>query len=408
MSDLSPYRGGKRLLVAAWGIGAAGLLATGLLALLRPRQAGFSYLVAYVYWVGIAVAALALLMAFHAAGARWVVVLRRTLEAMAVAVLPLALLFLPITFAARGLFLWAAPGHGGEHASAASSAWYLNLPFFLGRALAYFVLWGAVALGLFGWSVRQDATGDAALTARQRRLAAGGLPAVGFAMTFAAYDWLMAPNPHYHSQIIGLHWFAGSIIGVFALLILSGALATGPDSFGRRLNADHFHSLGKLLLAFVAFWAWMAYSQFMLLWAGDLPERIPFLLVRSRGGWGVIGAMLIAGQFLLPFFALLSRRLKRVPRALAAVGVWALAMHYFDVYWLLMPAANEAAPTPWFTDLTAFLGVGGVAVGSAIWAVRGRFAVPVKDPFLADSLRYRPDPSLPGSQGPSASADPGR
>lgn len=393
MIDLSPFRGGRRLMLAAAAAGALGLLLTGALALWRPRQAGASYLVSFTYWSGIAVAALAMLMTFHAAHSRWPVALRRPLEAMSLTIVPLGALFLPAAFAMRGLFGWVSPSPDLDPSLLAKlrfRGWYLNLPFFYGRAVAYFVVWGAVAWLLFRWSVAQDADGAVEHTGRQRRLSAGALPAVGFAMTFAAYDWIMSPALDFHSQILGLYWFAGSVVSVFALLAVVCALAQGPDSFGRLLNANHFHSLGKLLLAFVAFWAWMAFSQFMLIWIANLPDQISFFVVRVHGGWGWIGGLLIVGQFVLPFLALLSRDLKRRPRLLATVGIWNLAVHYFDVYWLLAPTFDAGEPRPALTDLTSFVGIGGVAVASAIFLIRGRFSVPIRDPHLEESLRYAP------------------
>jgi hypothetical protein len=387
------YRGGKPLLLASAVLGALGLLLTGVGALLRPRQAGFSYLVSFAYWSGLAVAALALLQSFHAAHARWPVALRRALEVMALTIVPLAVLFVPIALGLQGVFSWTSPPTDLPKEmleKIAFRTWYLNVPFFLLRAVLYFGIWGLVALFLYRWSVRQDESGDPQLTVKQRRLAAGALPAVGLAMTFAAYDWLMSPSLTFRSEILGLYWFGGSVVGVLALLVLAGTLMDGPDSFGRLLNRDHFHSLGKLMLAFTAFWAWMAFSQGMLKWIANLPDEIPFFVTRSKAGWAWLTGFVVVGQFALPFFALLSRELKRRPRLLATVGIWTLAVHYFDVYWVVMPELHPGNPAPYFTDLTAFVGVGGVALAVAVAAVRGKHAMPVRDPDFAESLRYRP------------------
>ncbi|MGC4117762.1 MAG: hypothetical protein QM765_25045 [Myxococcales bacterium] len=392
-SPATVYRGGRRLLLASAAVGVLGLVLTGVGALLRPRQAGFSYLVSFAYWSGLAVSALALLQAFHASHARWPVALRRVLEVMALTVVPLAVLFVPIALGMKGVFSWTSPPTDLPRdvlEKIEFRTWYLNVPFFLIRAALYFGIWAVVAFFLFRWSVRQDVTGDPLLTVRQRRLAAGALPAVGMAMTFAAYDWLMSPSLTFRSEILGLYWFGGSVVGVLALLVLAGALMDGPDSFGPLLNRDHFHSLGKLMLAFVAFWAWMAFSQGMLKWIANLPDEIPFFVTRSKGGWAWLTGFVVVGQFALPFFALLSRELKRRPRLLATVGIWTLAVHYFDVYWVLMPEIHPGNPAPYFTDLTAFVGIGGMVVAAAVWAVRGRYAAPVRDPDFAASVSYSP------------------
>jgi len=165
-------------------------------------------------------------------------------------------------------------------------------------------------------------------------------------------------------------------------------LRSGGQPWGRLITVDHQHNLGKLLLAFTAFWAYMAFSQYMLIWAGNLPEELQWIVTRSRGVWRPVGQLILFGQFLLPFFLLLSRPLKRDPRRLAAVAVWILIIHYVDIYWIVMPAAGGDQLALHWTHLTAFLGVGGVAVASAVWLLRGGRPVPVKDPFLEDSLRY--------------------
>ncbi len=387
-------------MLGAAAIGAAGLLATLVGAFASPAQAAFSYLTAYVYWFGIAATALFLLMAFHASHARWPVVLRRALEAMALALGPLAVLFVPIAVALRALFWWAAPSKEAVLRTLspalteallerlAFTRWYLNGPFFLARAALFLLAFALFAFALFRGSVAQDETKDLGLTRFQRRVAGGGLPLLGLFFTFAAYDWIMSPNPSFYTEIIGAYWFGGSMCSVLGLLILAGALARGPDSFGAQLTRAHFHSLGKLLLAFVAFWAWMAYSQFMLGWIAHTPDDIAWLHVRFRPTWAWLGAAVGAGQFLLPFFALLSRELKLHRRTLAAVGAWNLAVHYLDVYWLVMPALKSQTALPSILDLAAFVGIGGCALAFCVWALRGRYAVPVGDPYLRESLRY--------------------
>ena len=389
----SPYHGGKKLLIASAAVGALGLLITGIAAFRDPRQAGFSYLVAFAYWSGLAVAGLVLLQIFHASHARWPTVLRRPLEAMAIALVPLAILFLPIAVGARLLFPWMNPPAdlpGDILERLRFSGWYLNPHFFFGRAGLYFAVWVLVAVRLHRWSIRQDTDPDTALTSRQQRLAAAALPAVGLTFTFAAYDWLMSPSLGFHSEILGLYWFGGSIAGVLSLLVLTGVLMSGPHSLGRHVQVDHYHSLGNLMLAFTAFWAWMAYSQGMLRWIANLPDEVPYLVARAKPGWIGLTAFLVVGQFALPFFALLSKELKRTPRLLAAVGVWILAVHYLDLYWVLMPNLRPESPAPCLTDLTALAGVGGVALAAAIAAMRGRHSMPVGDPYLEESLRYRP------------------
>ena len=391
---LSPWQGGRRLLGLATAVAAGGLgltLVGGLV--FDARRALFSYLVAFVYWVGIAVASLILLSAFHAASARWPVVVRRFLETVPQSLPVFVLLFVPVALGMRHLFPWVDPHalegemlHLVEH-----KAPYLNPTGFLLRAALYFAFWIAVARTLRAWSVRQDASGSLVLTRWQRRLGAGSLPFLALTMTFASFDWMMSLDPKFFSTIFGVYWFAGSFLCAFAVTIIAGALTRNdPSAFGHHMSLEHFHSLGKFLLAFTAFWAYVAFSQFMLIWIADIPEEVPWYILRIDGGWLWVGAFLAVFHFLVPFFLLLSRDLKRNPRALSLVAGWMLLVHWVDLYWLVMPHLHAGGPRPWVFDLTAFAGVGAAAVAFTVLRMRGTAAVPVRDPYLEDSLRYLP------------------
>ncbi len=386
------FEGGRRLASRSAAVAVAALAATALLGLRHPTQALFSYLTAFTYWVGIAVAALILLMALHASSARWAVLVRRLLEVIPLATEPLALLFLPVALGAARIFPWAGPASADAEVA---RLWlhrrpYLNLPFFLVRAGLYFAAWIAVSHLLHAWSVRQDREGGTRLTVRLRRLGAGGLPLVALTMTFAAFDWLMSLEPHFASTIFGVYWFAGSFVSAIALLILASVAAQRRGLLGGSLGPDHFHSLGKLLFAFVAFWGYIAFSQFMLTWIANLPGEVPWYLARNRSGWAPIAVFLAVGHFVVPFFLLLSREVKRRPAALSAMAVWILLVHYVDVYWVAMPALHPQSPSPAWTDLTAVVGVGAAALGFLLWRLGGGAAVPAGDPYLQDSLRYQP------------------
>jgi hypothetical protein len=321
------------------------------------------------------------------------VVLRRFLEHVP-AVIPLfAVLFVPIVLGRHHLFPWTTPDAlGGELRRLAEFRRpYLNTGFFTIRAAFYFACWMAVAELLRRWSLRQDTTGSVALTRWQRRLGAASLPLLALTMSFAAFDWLMSIDPQFQSTIFGVYWFAGSFLATFAVILLAATLSRGdPSQFGSRLSTEHFHSLGKFLLAFTAFWAYIAFSQFLLIWIANVPDEVPWYIVRIGGGWLPVGVFLVVFQFLVPFFLLLSRDLKRSPRALAWVAAGVLVAHWVDLYWLVMPELDPAGPRPSLWDVTAFVGVGGVAIAFALLRMRGSPPVPVRDPYLDDSLRYLP------------------
>ena len=390
--DVPRFSSGGGVMSAAFVAGALGLGLTLLGFFAAPEKTLHSYLVSFSYWLGIALGALALLMANNAAGARWNVVVRRLNESV-VATMPVYLvLFIPIFLGARHLFSWVDPKATLpaetlkllQHKHA-----YLNLGSFGFRALVYFAIWIGLAALLRGWSVRQDETGAAALTRKQRRLSAGGLPFLAFSLTFAAFDWLMSLNPLWSSTIFGLYVFAGGFVAAIALLcILASMMVRSREPLGRMINDSHLHNLGKYLLAFIAFWAYMAFSQYMLIWVGNLPEEVPWILIRREGPWRWVGVFLIVGHFAVPFLILLSRDLKRNPRALAAIAVWVMFVHYVDLYWIVMPALHTGDLALHWTQLTSFAGVGGLALGFGLWRLRGAYPVPIGDPYLEESLRY--------------------
>jgi hypothetical protein len=385
------FAGGRTWLVASLALGVLGLVASIAGFVVSPADAYHSYLVAFVVWVGISVGAALLLAFFHASAARWVVVLRRPLEVMAAAAIIFVPLFIPIILGREQLYAtWLHVPETGE-------PWvhhlrhklpYLNLPFFIVRAAIYFGIWGTVGWLLFRWSVLQDVDGDPAHTVRQRRLGAGAIPLLGLSITFAAFDWIMSLEPLWQSTIFGMYYFAGSFLGAICVLQIATAFATGKDAHGRLVTQAHLHSLGKLMLAFVAFWAYMAFSQLLLIWIANLPEEAEWYTRRITLGWKPWAYALALGQFILPFFALLARELKLRRRLLAAMAVWLLAFHYLDLYWLVMPTLHPHAPVFHWTAVVSFVGVGGIAVAFALWLARGRYAVPIKDPYLAESLRY--------------------
>ena len=364
----------------------AGLLGTGLLAVglsLDARRTWFAYLVAWTSAVTLSIGALLLLMVSHAAKAAWMVVTRRSTEALAGA-LPLhALLFVPLCFGLRELYPWVAHPDAHRHA-------YLNVPFFVTRSAFYLGVLSLIGALLRRWSRINDIRPSMRLVRRMRALSGGGLPLVALVTTWASFDWTMSLQPDWSSTIFGLYFFAGAFAGAIALV----SVVTNASRLDRRapwpVTADHAQALGRLLFAMVSFWAYMAFSQLLVYWIGDIPHDVTFYALRTTGSWAVVTGALVCGNFVVPFFALLNRRWKRRAHYLAAVALWVLAMHVVDVYWLVMPVCDRSGARPqWlWLDLAAFAAVGGV---SWVWVAR-RYrrvpALPVHDPELAEGLGY--------------------
>lgn len=389
--SLERFTGGARSMGIAGALGVLGLLATAAAGLLGQADALQSYLTAFLFWLGIALGALVLLMANHAAGARWITVLRRPLETMAAALPVFVLLFLPIALGAGKLFLWANPPATLTHEQVEAlhlKGPYLNLPWFYARAVLYFAIFIGLSQLFWRWSHQADEAPSAALTRKMRRLSAGGLPVLALALTFACFDWLLSLNPFFPSTMFGVYYFAGGFLGAICVLVLVTRLGLGVDnSHSASVSPWHWHNLGKFMLAFVAFWAYIGFSQFMLIWIANLPEEIGYYKLRTEGPWEKVWVLLIAVHFVIPFFALLSRELKKQPTRLALVALFILGACYLDTWWLVAPEF-QATPVFHWTQLSAIAGVGGLAVAFALFRARGRYAVPVGDPYLEDSLRY--------------------
>jgi hypothetical protein len=389
-------RGFGRLFAWSLGLGILGLLVTAEFYVFGAKAdhgtvlAG--YLVAFVYWLGIAVTATIWNAIFHAAGAKWMVVLRRVLEGIGASLPIFLLLIIPVLLGMATLFPWVTPSSAMSHEQLellTHKAPWLNVPFFLIRAVIYFLVWGAVSELLRYWSLKQDEVGGTEPTRLMRWLGAGSLPFLGLTITFAAFDWLMSTDPFWISTIFGVYYFAGSFLSAMCVVAIIIAInRNNVTGLGGAVSRHHLYNVGKLMLAFTAFWTYSAFSQFMLIWIANIPEESAWYVVRMKGGWANVGIFLIVANFFAPFFTLLSRSLKFRPRALAVVALWLMAVHYVDIYWLIMPALFPDGMHPHFGHLTAFLGVGGVAVATGLWRARGQFAIPIKDPNLSYSVRY--------------------
>jgi hypothetical protein len=266
---------------------------------------------------------------------------------------------------------------------------YLNVGFFLARSAIYFVVIIVLSRLLWAYSNRQDETGDVDLTVRMRRLSAGGIPFMALVTAFAAIDWIMTLTPLWFSTMFGVYYFAGGFLSAISLLAILNAFARGKNLYGDLVTAEHSHNVGKLMFAFNCFWTYIGFSQFMLIWIANLPEETPFFTLRMQDPWKPVSIALLVFHFFIPFLILLSRKLKRNPARLAVMAVYLLVMELLDLYWLIMPTFSPGDVVfPW-TLIAAWLGVGGICVAVAIAGLRNKYTVPVKDPFLSVSLRYR-------------------
>jgi hypothetical protein len=361
------------------GVAGAALCAAG--ALLDPAQFLRSYLVAYLFFVGATLGCLAVLMIQYVTGGAWGAAVRRLLEAGARTLPLMALLFVPVAVGIPDLYEWARP-EASHDPLLVHKRLYLNVPFFLGRALVYFAAWIVVTRLLVHWSHEQDRGAAPGAADRLELLSRGGLVLLGLTMTFASIDWAMSLEPHWFSTIYGILFMGGSVLSAFAIVIAAAASLARRAPVAGVLHADHFHDLGKLLLAFVMLWAYFALSQFLIVWSANLPEEIPWYLRRLRGGWEWIALGLVVFHFTLPFALLLSRSLKRRKRTLAAVALALLAARFADMFWMIAPAFEPRVALHWL-DVTAVVAIGGLWLALFVRHLASAPVVPLRDPALA-------------------------
>lgn len=370
-----------RLQRAALGIGGLGLVVCAALSIAAndPTPLLRSYLVAYVFWTGLALGCLGVLMIHHVTGGAWGMAIRRLLESGASTLPLMALLFLPIALGLEHLYEWAQPEHVAHDPILQHKALYLNVPFFLGRAVFYFLAWTLMVRALRYWSLQQDTTTDPTPGARLELLSRGGLVLMVVTMSFAGIDWLMSLEPHWFSTIYGILFIGGCGLSAFALMIaMSAILMTNPPVRGL-VKTDQLADLGKLMLAFLMLWAYFSFSQYLIIWSGNLPEEIPWYLKRTSNGWQYFAIFIVLFHFALPFALLLSRSLKRSAGKLAAVAVAMLVVRMCDTFFLVQPVFRPEAFSIRLLDVASLLAVGGLWIWFFVRQLEGVPLLPLRD-----------------------------
>jgi hypothetical protein len=365
-----------------------GIVACAMLGAANPKQFFFSWLVSFLFFLSLALGALFFVLIQYAAQGGWGIVLRRIGETTFAMLPVMAALFLPLVFGLRDLYSWAVPGAAEHDALLRWKEPYLNVPFFLIRAALYFGLWSFIAVLYYRGSRGQDATGDPGVSARLRRFAGPAIIVLALTQTFASVDWIMSLTPLWYSTMFGVYFFAGSFVGFIALLSVAAAAMRRAGLLDTVISVEHLHDVGKLLFGFTVFWAYIAFSQFFLVWYANLPEETTWYLARMQGSWMTVSVFLMAGHFAAPFFYLMGRTVKRKDATLAVGGAWLLAMHFLDLYWQVMPTLHPEGIRPSILDVAALVAVGGCFVAAASWLMRRQALVPLRDPRLAESLAF--------------------
>jgi hypothetical protein len=360
-----------------------------------------SYLLGFMFWLGISLGSMAFLMLQHLTGGKWGMVIRRPLEA-AMKTLPLMLVFF-IPIAAAGIpYLYS----GNHEAVGGWPGWfkysgpdahlremshsYLTPAGYVGRAVIYFAIWLVFAFILNRWSIEQDSPPARNLAPRFRTIAAPGIILYCFTITFAAIDWVMSIDPHWFSTIFGFIIIAGECLSAMSFMVVVERMLVRYEPMARWLKPKEVHDHGKLMLTFILLWTYFSFAQLLIIWAGNLPMEIRFYTRRLSEGWQIVGLLLVIFHFAIPFLMLLSRPFKRDPRRLVWLAAWLLFMRFLDLFWYIEPNYHKVAAFHWgyLMDLLVPIAIGGAWLAVFFHNLRARPLLPIYDLHAQEFLEY--------------------
>lgn len=379
-------------------VGAVGLIGCAAAFVLARDHFYRAWLIAYLVFLSIALGSLALAMIQHLTGGVWGV-FRRIFEASSRTLPLLAVLFIPVVLGIYTLYPWSHADHVAADHILEHRSPYLNAPFWIGRAVFYFVGWVGLAFILNGLSKRQD-SGDTAANVSLQRWSGFGLVFYALTMTFAGIDWIMALNPHWFSTLFGFLMLGSQGLAALAFTVIAATFLFKSPPMSGILKPYHFHDLGKLMFAFVMLWAYFNFSQYLLTFAANLAEEVPYMITRTSNGWGYLALFLIVFHFFVPWLLLLSRDTKRNPYRLVNLAIWLLIVKYADFFMMITPEFSAKGPNlhllegeqvsrlfAHWVDLAAVLAIGGVWAWMFLGELKKRPLLPVGDPYLRESMQ---------------------
>jgi hypothetical protein len=369
-------------------VGLAALALCAIAGLRSPTQFFRSYLMAFIFWIGIALGCSAILMLHHLVGGTWGFGVRRFLESGTRTIWLMGLLVIPILFGVHSLYTWSDQAKVRLDPLLQYKHPYLNTPFFVVRTVLYFAVWIALAYFLLKWSEEQDRTGNPDLTSRLQNLSGPGLVLYGLTVTYASVDWVMSLEPHWFSTIYGLIFIVTQGLSAMAFVTILAMLFAKRKPLSNIVTPLLFNDYGNLLLTFTMLWAYLSFSQYLIIWSGNLQDEIPWYVSRATGGWAWVAMALIVFHFAVPFLLLLSRFVKRRMQLLAAVAAGLIFMSLIDMFWLTAPAFEPAGPQLRWMDWLATIGVGGIWIWAFITHLEGKPLLPLHDPRLEEILHH--------------------
>lgn len=341
-----------------------------------------SYLLGFVFWVGVTLGCFVWLTVHFMAGGVWSLALRRLMETGTLLTVLMALLFVPLAFGLDSLYIWTHADHVAESEILRHKQPYLNEPFFLARTAFYFVLWIGLALLIYRWSGQQDRRGDARTTRRLQLTGGPVLLVYGLTITFASVDWIMSLEPEWFSTIFGVLIATGQALTALAFMLLVLALVVDQAPFVTLLRPQHFYHLGNLLLTSVILWSYMAFMQYLIIWSGNIPEEVVWYIHRLEGGWQWVALFLLLFHFVFPFAILLVRGVRLRLDRLIYIAVIVLVANFVHLFWLIAPTFHHEGFYLHWLDLSTPLAIGGLWIGVFFWLLGRRPLLPTHDRVL--------------------------
>jgi hypothetical protein len=353
-----------------------------------------SWLVAFMFWLGLTLGSLVLLMLQYTSGGNWGRLGRRFWEASTRTLPLIGLFFIPILLGMKHLYPWT--HMDAAELGSSKIAWYLNSNFFIGRAVIYFAAWGFLTWRMGRWSQREEAgQTTAAQFVTVQNWSGFGIVFYGLTITFASIDWTMSLNPHWWSTVWGMLFMVGEVLSTFAFTIILLVRLAQTEPLSRMFKTDYLHDFGKLMFAFVVLWAYLSFSQWLIIWSGNMLVEIKWYLIRLRGGWQYFGPILIFFHFVFPFALLLSRSLKRHGRRVVMIALLIMVMRLVDLFWQIAPNfyPGDAMGSMQWTEIAMYIvnpiAMGGLWLAFFFWQLGRRSLMPVNDPHFVEMLEAK-------------------
>ncbi|MBI2504086.1 MAG: hypothetical protein HYW07_12740 [Candidatus Latescibacteria bacterium] len=381
---LRPYF--DRLQKRAFTVGGIGLVILAIAAVVDPPQFFRSYLLGFLFCMGLPMGSLGILMLHHLAGGTWGFAIRRLLEAAARTAPLVLVFFIPVLLGMHELYEWTHADVVAKDPVLIQKSGYLNLPFFLFRSAGYFAIWLTLSYLLNKWSAQQDQTTNTAPTRRMQLLSGPGIILFMLSMTLASVDWVMSLEPHWFSTIYGLIFIIGQGLLTWTFMTIVAVRLSEKKPLSALITNQRLRDLGTLTLAFVLLWTYTSFSQLLIIWSANLPEEITWYMTRLHGGWRILGVLLMLFHFGVPFLLLISSQIKAKVRALTAIASGLIVMRLVDLYWITAPAMHHSGLQPHILDLVAPLALGGIFVGAFFWQLKNRNLVALNDPRFPDLI----------------------